>query len=149
MPSLKWVCSKVPTYSHTLQRVTHKQLLSCSQPAQHGQPHKEIPRSWASLMGLLNHSEGRVPPPSPLPLSSLSTFILSWTTQPGGGGGSVGDSSRKVWEQNSVHLSLTCPDTGLSGLWLFARIFPKGPHPSLSCALVRIWETSPFSEIPE
>lgn len=65
-----------------------------------------------------------------------------------GGTGGV-DSSRKVWEQNSVHLSLSCPDTGLSGLGLFECIFPKGPLPSLSCALVRIWETSPFSEIPE
>lgn len=61
--------------------------------------------------------------------------MLSWTTQPGGGGGSWGDSSGKVWEQNSVHLSLSCPDTGLSGLWLFECIFPKGPLPSLSCAL--------------
>ena len=111
MPSLKWVCSKVPTYSHTLQRVTRKQLLSCSQPGQHGQPHKEIRRSWASLTALLNpppSSEGRVPPRSPLPLSSLYTFILSWTRQPGGGGGggSRGDSFRKVWEQKFISV---CP----------------------------------------
>ena len=98
---------------------------------------------------LPSSSERCVLPPSLLPLSSQYTFILSWTTQTGGGGGSWGDSSRKVWEQNSVHLSLFCPDTGLSGLWLFECIFPKGPCPSLSCALVRICETSPFSEIPE
>lgn len=44
-PSLKWVCSKVPTYSHTLERVASQRLLKvAAQTDQLGKSHSETER---------------------------------------------------------------------------------------------------------
>lgn len=50
VPSLKWVCSNVPTYSHTLERAKDKQLLgAAAHPAVTRPPHSETQRKFNQL----------------------------------------------------------------------------------------------------